>query len=488
MVNSQVKEKKIYDDFESMLNNKKKNSLVTTLKLILISFFVLLSGLILFFAPTTIFSNKLFFKSNIEYFLEFSSLTNERINYLALFRLFLLISIFIYTITKNFSNIFTHKESTKKYIPWFVIYLLFSVVSVILLFTFFKQGTMHYYALSFISIPLLLIDISYSIYTYKLKRKTNPLVYKNKKAIIISIFSRITLVLTFIIILSIWVFSIKGDKDDFLNNNIVHQFFVNMFSKKDTKNLFYIIMFFLIISLLVLGINFERIMLIASKQNKNTDTREKLLLYIALTFTSLIWFIRALFYKKSSDVIIADSPSKNYLYLIGLIFISLIFLSYVLVNFVRKLIIKGVLLNTFFTGFILTLIWIVTAIVSLKNQEIIVTNITILFASLFSVISLLIYKFKTTNESIYVSIFLKLIVSLIVSTLIINGLNALLLANNNQSFYNISSLLSLDQIFVISTLVLLFTFNIATIINLILTLNVITRKNRAMKEAINENK
>ncbi|CRH45541.1 Uncharacterised protein [Chlamydia trachomatis] len=62
---------------------------------------------------------------------------------------------------------------------------------------------MHYYALSFISIPLLLIDISYSIYTYKLKRKTNPLVYKNKKAIIISIFSRITLVLTFIIILSI---------------------------------------------------------------------------------------------------------------------------------------------------------------------------------------------------------------------------------------------------------------------------------------------
>ncbi|SGA02977.1 Uncharacterised protein [Mycoplasmopsis arginini] len=61
-----------------------------------------------------------------------------------------------------------------------------------------------------------------------------------------------------------------------------------MFSKKDTKNLFYIIMFFLIISLLVFGINFERIMLIASKQNKNTDTREKLLLYIALTFTSLI--------------------------------------------------------------------------------------------------------------------------------------------------------------------------------------------------------
>ncbi|SGA02976.1 Uncharacterised protein [Mycoplasmopsis arginini] len=52
----------------------------------------------------------------------------------------------------------------------------------------------------------------------------------------------------------------------------------------------------------------------------------------------------------------ADSPSKNYLYLIGLFFISLIFLSYVLVNFVRKLRIKGVLLNTIFTGFILTLI------------------------------------------------------------------------------------------------------------------------------------
>ncbi|WP_330463651.1 MSC_0624 family F1-like ATPase-associated membrane protein [Metamycoplasma gateae] len=478
---SYITEKKIYDDFESMLNKKKKNSLVSTLKIILITFFLISSSLILFFAPLTIFSSKLFFNQNIEYFLEFSNLTTERINYLALFRIFLLLGIYLYTINKNFSNIFTHKESTKKYIPWFIVYLLFSFVSLILLFTFFKQGTMDYYALAWIAFPLLLIDIAYSIYTYKLKRKTNPLVYKNSKATLISIISRIILVSSFLLILSIWVFSIKGDKNDFLNNNIVHRFFVDMFSQKDSLNLFYIILFTALVAVTIFGINFERVMLIASKQYKTNEAKEKILLFIALSFTSLIWFIRALFYKSSSEVIKADEPSKNYLYLIGLVFISIFFVLYLLFNFLKKLKINGVLLNTILTSFVLTLIWITTTIVSLKNNEILVTNVTLLVSTLFSGVILIIYKLKTTNESLYTSIFLKASITFMITTLVVNGLNALLLSNNNQSFYNISTLLSLDQIFVIATLSILITFNISTVINLIITLNTLTKKSKITK-------
>ncbi|WP_444705083.1 MSC_0624 family F1-like ATPase-associated membrane protein [Mycoplasma sp. 332] len=488
MQNSTVKENRIYDDFESLFNNKRKNLLVSILKITIISLFIFLSGLILFFAPITIFSTKLFapFTNTPEYFLNFSSLSLERINYLAIFRISLLISIFLYTISKNFSNIFTHKESAKKYIPWFVIYSTLSIISVILLFTMFNEKTLSYYYLSFLSVILLIVDVAYAIYTYKLKKKTNPLFYKNKKTLIISIISRSILVIGFMATISAWIFTIEKDeqKFDFLDNNPVHQFFISLFSQKSGINLFYLILIFVTLGVLIFGINIERILWTASKQQKNNESRERLLLYIGFAFTTVIWFIRALFYKTSSNVIDAEKPSRNYIYLIGLIFIVLFFISYVLVSFLKPLKIKGVLLNTIFTGFIFTLIWIITAIVSLKNQEIIVTNITLLFSSIFSIIILMLYKYRTSNEPIYVSIILKSLVLLVIFTLIINGLNALLLSNNNQSFYNIPSKLSLDQIFVITTLSFAVLFNISTVINLIWTLTVITKKNNVINQGV----
>ncbi|BAP39782.1 MSC_0624 family F1-like ATPase-associated membrane protein [Metamycoplasma canadense] len=477
MQNKNIYEKRIYDDFESMENNKKRNSIVSILKTILITFFVVSSALILFFSPLTIFSKKLFPNENIAWFLVFSNLAFERINYLALFRTFLLLIIFIYTISKNFSNIFTHKESTKKYIPWFITYLLFSLTSLILLFTFFKHQTLDYYYLSFISIFLLFIDIAYAVYTYKLKRKTNPLVYKNSKATIVSIISRIILVATFITILSIWIFSVQDkNKYDFLNNNYVHQFFINIFTQKDSKYLIYIILFFVFITIVIFGINIEKILLLASKQYPKNEIREKIILHIAFSFTSIIWFIRALFYKNSSDVIEAEKPSQNYLYLITIAFITLLFVSYLLISFIKKLKIKGLLLNNIFTSFTLLLIWISTTIVSLKNNETLITNLTILFASLYSIIIIMIYKLKTSNEPIYVSIFLKLLITLTTTTIVINGLNSLLLSYNNQAFYNIRSSLSLNQIFIISTLAIYAIFAFTILINFIVTISSITRK------------
>ncbi|SYV89898.1 Uncharacterised protein, partial [Metamycoplasma alkalescens] len=158
-----------------------------------------------------------------------------------------------------------------------------------MLFTFFRQNTLDYYFLALISIPLLILDLAYSIYKYKLKRKTDPLIHKNKNLVIISNVARGILVFSFLIILSIWVFSIKGNKNDFLNNNIMHNFFLNMFSQRDVKNLIYLILFLIFLAIILFGIKIEKIILAITKQNKNNNFKEKIILYLFLGFVVFLW-------------------------------------------------------------------------------------------------------------------------------------------------------------------------------------------------------
>ncbi|SYV89899.1 Uncharacterised protein [Metamycoplasma alkalescens] len=104
------------------------------------------------------------------------------------------------------------------------------------------------------------------------------------------------------------------------------------------------------------------------------------------------------------------------------------------------------------------------------------TNLSILFGGFFSLVILLIHRLKIANESYYVAMFLEIIIILMLATLLISGLNSILLANNNQSFYNVSSKLSLEQIFVITTAVLIIAFNLALMINLFVVLMKLTKK------------
>ncbi|MBN4089661.1 MSC_0624 family F1-like ATPase-associated membrane protein [Mycoplasma enhydrae] len=481
-----IEDKKIYDDFGSLADNKKKNSITLLLKILLLSVFALSSLLLLFLAPQSLFANRLFINKDIQYFLVFTNPATERINYLVLFRMFFLIGIFIYTIAKNFSNILDNKVNTKKYIPWFVIYLLFSLISVTLLFSFFKNDTMSYYYLSYFSVFVLACDISYSVYTYKLKRKTNPLVYKSKTPTIISITSRIILVLSFLITISVWIFSIKGDKFDFLNNNIVHKTFIDLFNKRDIKNLFLNILLFLFLVLVICGINIERIIIVTSKKHNFADTKEKILLWIVFGFVGLIWFTRAIFYKNSTTIIDTKINSNNYLYLIGLLGIFIAFSFYVTLNFAKKLKLRGSLAKTVTMSFSLVVIWIIASLTALKSSGLLVNNIMTLFAALSTLIIICIYKWNNNSESLYVAIFIKLIAIMVGTTLILNGINSLLLANNNESFYHINSILSLNQIFIITTLSLVFAFSISVLINLMVVLFKLTKKNKT--KAISEAK
>ncbi|PZW01478.1 MSC_0624 family F1-like ATPase-associated membrane protein [Metamycoplasma auris] len=472
-----INNKKVYDDFESMLNNKKRNNLLLVLKITLISFLVVFSGLILFFAPLTLFSNKLVDSKSINWFLDFSNPAFERINYIALFRIFLLLGIFLYTFIANFSNLINQREATRKYIVWFVIYLLFSLTSLVLLFTFFKKNIVDYYYLSLISVPLLAVDIAYLIYKFNLKKKTDPVNYKNKISMIISIISRTILVISFIAILSAWIFSKNAlERNDFLNNNKIHNFFVELFSQRSIKNLFLMILFIVIIVVLIFLINIENIILVISKQGKINVIKEKILLFISLSFITLIWFIRTLFYKSEIELFKVSKNLSDYLYLIGIGLILLVLIGYLLVSFIKKLKVKGLLFNNIVFGFSIFLIWIIVAAISFLTEIKFNLNITILIATFSSLVILVIYRLKIANEAYYVSILLEAIIVLITLSLLISGLNSILLANSNQSFYLINSSLSLEQIFIITTIAFAFLFNIATTINLIVSLSKITKK------------
>ncbi|ENY68745.1 Hypothetical protein, predicted transmembrane protein [Metamycoplasma auris 15026] len=472
-----INNKKVYDDFESMLNNKKRNNLLLVLKITLISFLVIFSALILFFAPLTLFSNKLVDGKSISWFLDFSNPAFEKINYIVLFRIFLLLGIFLYTFIANFSNLINQREATKKYIVWFVIYLLFSLASLVLLFTFFKKNIVDYYYLSLISIPLLLVDIAYLIYKFQLKSKTDPVNYKNKVSMIISIVSRITFVFLFIGILSAWVFSKTPlERNDFLNNNKVHNFFVELFNQRSIKNLFLMILFISLLVLLVFLINIENIILLISKQGKMSVVKEKILLYIFLFFTIFVWFIRTLFYKNEIELFKSNKNPKDYLYLIGIFFILLILVAYLLISFVKKLKIKGLLFNNLIFSFSIFLIWVIVSSISFLTKNKLSLNITLLIAAFASFIILITYRLKVAALSYYVSILLEAIIIMLSLSLLISGLNSILVANHNESFYLINSNLSLEQIFIIATTSIILIFILATVINLIVSLSKITKK------------
>ncbi|AZZ65767.1 hypothetical protein DMC14_003185 [Metamycoplasma phocicerebrale] len=483
MENAKIEQKKIYDDFETLANNKKRNSLTIIFKSILLSFFAISSILLLFFSSRTLLANKLFINKDLQYFLVFSNLTTERLNYIVLFRLFFLASIFIYSISKNYSNVIDNKVYTKKYIPWFITYLLFSCLAFILLFTFFKLDTLDYYYLSLICLPLLFLDIAYSIYSYKIKKKTNPIVYSNNKLTIISIISRSSFVLAFFITLTIWIFSIKGDKFDFLNNNIIHNWFVDMFSKNDIKNLFFVILFFAFILLCFFGTNIEKIADISSKKYNFKSIKEKLVLWSIFGFSTIVWFIRVLFYKNSSNVIGKLYSSNNFLYLLGLIPIIGIFVFYMLFSFVKKMKMKSTLSKNIILGFCLSIVWITIAIITLISKSTLVNNILLLIAALNSITMILLYRLQNNSENVYATIFIQIITLFITITLILNGLNALLISHNNEAFYNIDSPLSLNLIFIITTLALSIGFNTISLMQLGITLFRLTKNKKELSEA-----
>gem|GEM_PF-4732992 len=75
-----------------------------------------------------------------------------------------------------------------------------SLTSYTLFFSYFKILPSKLFAISFILIALYIINFSYEIFNFLIQRKTNPLLYKNKNILIISLIFQGILTILFVAI------------------------------------------------------------------------------------------------------------------------------------------------------------------------------------------------------------------------------------------------------------------------------------------------
>ncbi|WP_029608704.1 MSC_0624 family F1-like ATPase-associated membrane protein [Mycoplasma simbae] len=174
-MDTQLESKRIYDDYESLVNKQKRNWAARIYQIISASWFFVASLLIFIFAQKTLMSADIMPQKTIVYFFNFSSSQLKELNFAVLLRMALLIFIFVYPISKIYSDLYINKEKVHLYWPWFSVYLLTSISAFILFFTYTNQNTKEIIKIFYAFIPLFAIDLSYAIFAYQSKRKSDPL-------------------------------------------------------------------------------------------------------------------------------------------------------------------------------------------------------------------------------------------------------------------------------------------------------------------------
>ncbi|MDC8919847.1 MSC_0624 family F1-like ATPase-associated membrane protein, partial [Metamycoplasma hyosynoviae] len=141
--------------YSSYVKNEKNNKWAFIYKIILILIFFSFSLTFMFLADRTIFGEKLF---KIDDFLQIYTPTTLHTTAIALYRFTLLISVFVYSITRNYLNVYFQKELIKKYLPWYILYALISMSSMFTLIFFLSNDLMQNFYLMFICVPLFLLN------------------------------------------------------------------------------------------------------------------------------------------------------------------------------------------------------------------------------------------------------------------------------------------------------------------------------------------
>ncbi|WAM04175.1 hypothetical protein ONA01_03755 [Mycoplasmopsis cynos] len=192
--------RRIYINYSSQISSKSGNEWIFIYKLILILFFAIGSLVLFIKLGDSLFPEKvLVFLGGkpFQNFISFVTVNQQQINATLLIRFSILYFVFLFATFKNFSNINEQKERIKQYIVFYILYLSLSIIAFVLFFAFIgknipikiKEGNVEkivmvfvqhkYINLVYLLIPLTLVNISFEIYKFILKRKSDPIIYKS---------------------------------------------------------------------------------------------------------------------------------------------------------------------------------------------------------------------------------------------------------------------------------------------------------------------
>ncbi|MCU4706569.1 MSC_0624 family F1-like ATPase-associated membrane protein [Mycoplasma sp. CSL7503-lung] len=321
MNNTTFENKRIYSDYKSHLTSDSRSKWSLFYKSILILFFATSILVMLFMAKASIFPEVYIGNDGDGWvnLFKFDDQYREG-NAVILIRFSTLFFVFLFSIFKNYKNISKQKEKIKHYIFFYISYLLLSIASVALMFFYTywnnpietEEGTYvqkvpyqwnEILSLTFLLIPLLVINISFEVYNYIYKRKSEPLLYSSVISFIIQIISQFLLVVAIIAIAQAWINPAPVDAGSIeLKNNVSGETEIRSFTKqilmfkdnqtwesieslftvKKATNLIIIIALFIAFGFLIVGSNIRSLSRLSEKNLLTHNNKDKYMLSITL--------------------------------------------------------------------------------------------------------------------------------------------------------------------------------------------------------------
>ncbi|WP_373422568.1 MSC_0624 family F1-like ATPase-associated membrane protein [Mycoplasma zalophidermidis] len=481
------------------MNSKQKNNLSIKIYLSILGIWFFCSLLfILIFSNQTIMSAKLYQNNSssleIIRFFNFSTLETREYNFTLLFRISILLFLLIYPITKSFRDILINKEKINNYWPWFSLYFILSISSFILFFTYHSFEAIEIAKVLWVFIPLYFIDLSFSLYSYNVKKKSDPITYGNSSILIISQVFKALLVSFILTIFFTWTAkSVNPDSPSsaklMLIANDFSDWFKQLFTEKKAINLLIIISLFSGVAILVFFSNWDKINLFLNKQYDSAFTRNSIYFLLISVLAILTWTTSVFFVinNKRSFVIPDKIYISNYWYLSFSVISLLILAFYLISSFVKPFKTKSLIKNTISISGFSTLNWVSFFILTMANNDNRINLINLFITSIVSIIMMIIYLKRNISATKISLSFIYLQLAFLGVLIFIFDLNQILISKDNFGFNYINSDLSLTQILTITELCIAIAYSLYSVTNLWFTLYKLSiHKKNITKEVNNE--
>lgn len=483
----------IYDDNYSLKQQQKSSFINQFLKGLLSAITLLFFILLLIFAENTLFglgfgdeNKSMMISKSLNAFFDLHSPKYLQLNFLIVFRFFILSFTLFYALIKNFTNLYWHRATIKKYLPWFVLYLVIATISFLLFFTFFSVWPKEVFNLVFLLLVLFLLNLSYEIFNYFISKKTNPLLYDNYKNLIIAMVFQALLLLFVIITPLVWINTGKSPNFLFVDNRFYTRI-VDIFTVQSGKNFIILIAFFFFLITFIVLANTNFFALVINKRYDRNYVKNNLWFILLLFSAIFIWLLRVFAYKHENENLPVGNNHLLWVYILQSFFAIIILILYMVFTLKKRLSVKSslnTLLNLVVTQTILSLSLF---LVTLFNSKSVVSLINVFITITVQMSVFGIYIFQNKNISTKLLVLLKVIMILIILTAAIVGFDYLLTSDhhNNYLFSNIQSKMNLVQI------MLLLNFSLSFTLISYLTIKfamVIFKINKLNKELNNEKK
>ncbi|VEU75723.1 Uncharacterised protein [Mycoplasmopsis maculosa] len=477
-----LQEQKIVN-FEELQIKQRKNILYLVFKYLLIVFFGISLTTILLMSPLTIFANKILKFNSLQFFLNYTDSSQKTLSFLIIYKIILLLFILFYSVFINYNNLLMYKQNIKVYIPLYITYFSLSIISIGLIFGYFTKESSEMLNLIYILVPLFLIRLYDLTLRYSIGKKQDPTLYKSLKPLLLTLISKGILFLISITIFVIWPLSSPGLFNDYTIKNTFYTTIREIFEVNNFKNFMIIISSFVFLGILLLGNFSYSIIYLMNKKVKPESFKHFIHMSLVTLSSSLIWFIRTIFYKTKTVDIINNPINQNYFYLFLILFIVLIFIGFIFIIKKIKNNLKASLISLIVLGVEQLLFWSVYFITILVNNSATVNMINLSIIILFSLISYVIFftKYKSLNNISSLFFITNFVIMSV--TLSIFGFNQLFLVpeNYNLIFYTINSNLSITQIVTAVQLASIICYLVYLLIKMIIILSTITKLSENIK-------